>query len=60
METAKSIVSTLIAHVEQMTTNAREYLEANPRARVPSDHINFPGKIDHVTVVAFQIRKPVA
>lgn len=38
----------------QTTNNSRTFMEENPSKPEPADHVAFPGKMDHATVVALQ------
>eukprot|EP01127_Copromyxa_protea_P002954 TRINITY_DN12865_c0_g1_i1.p1 TRINITY_DN12865_c0_g1~~TRINITY_DN12865_c0_g1_i1.p1 ORF type:complete len:1760 (-),score=273.24 TRINITY_DN12865_c0_g1_i1:1-5280(-) len=50
------IVSRLIQHAVQLTSNSRDYMEKNPTLNEPMDYTKFPGKMDHTTALVF---KPV-
>lgn len=52
---ARSIMRSVINHCIRQTRSAREYLEQNAAQRLPSDHQQFPGSMDHLTCLAFQV-----
>lgn len=48
-----SITDRLINHCLEVTRKAREFMESNPNKKQPTDYIEFPGKMDHTTLVTF-------
>eukprot|EP01095_Lingulamoeba_sp_RSL-Kostka_P008405 TRINITY_DN2803_c0_g1_i1.p1 TRINITY_DN2803_c0_g1~~TRINITY_DN2803_c0_g1_i1.p1 ORF type:complete len:231 (-),score=75.74 TRINITY_DN2803_c0_g1_i1:87-779(-) len=49
--------SHLVKHVVQLTENSRTFMKNNPNKRLPKDYDNYPGKLDHTTIVAFCCKK---
>ncbi|KAH3759086.1 cyclophilin B [Pelomyxa schiedti] len=49
------MVNVAVEHAIATTTPAREYMEANPGLKQPTDYKKYPGKMDHTTAIAFQI-----
>lgn len=52
--TAASIVSACVQNAIQTTAPSRNWMEADPRNNEPADHVAYPGKMDHTTIVALQ------
>lgn len=53
--TAKSVSTALIDYVLQTTAPSRNFMEANPDKPEPSDHVEYPGKMDHTSCIAFHV-----
>ena len=53
--TPKQVVETLLQYSYDVTKNGREFMEANPKIKQPSDYKLYPGKMDHATCVAVQV-----
>jgi len=53
--TVKKIVSRLLSYVKRTTKSTRQWMEMNPTQKQPNDFVTFPGKMDHATVLAFEI-----
>jgi len=49
------LVNKLIEHCQIVTEKAREFMENHPNQRQQEDYEQFPGKMDHATVVALRI-----
>lgn len=47
------IVYALSEHALTVTHTSRQWLEQNDNRRLPQNYVEFPGKMDHSTVVAF-------
>ena len=52
---ARSIMRSIVNHSIRQTRSAREYLEQNTTQRLPTDYTQYPGALDHLTCLAFQI-----
>lgn len=52
----EQICDKIIQHTLANTKAAREFMEANPMANQPVDSLQFPGKLDHATVLVLQVR----
>lgn len=50
-----SITDRIIRHCLESTKKARDFMESNPNKKQPTDYIEFPGKMDHTTVVTFVV-----
>jgi hypothetical protein len=53
--TPKQVVDTLTGYSQKVTRAGREFMEANPRAKQPSDYKAYPGKMDHCTCLAVPV-----
>jgi serine/threonine protein phosphatase PrpC len=53
--TAKSVSNALVDFVTHTTSPSRDFMEAYPDKQEPSDHVAYPGKMDHTTCIAFTI-----
>jgi serine/threonine protein phosphatase PrpC/uncharacterized FlaG/YvyC family protein len=45
----------LIQHCFKITHKVRDYMEKNPTKAEPSDHSEYPGKMDHTTCIAYRV-----
>ncbi|KAH3766905.1 1-phosphatidylinositol 4,5-bisphosphate phosphodiesterase delta-4 [Pelomyxa schiedti] len=43
------IVNSLLEHCVATTQSSREFVEENPKQKLPSDYTMYPGKLDHTT-----------
>ncbi|PRP80887.1 protein phosphatase 2C-related protein [Planoprotostelium fungivorum] len=50
-----SITTRIIQFCLSMTGNGREWMEQNPREKLPNDYIKYPGKMDHATCVTMKV-----
>jgi len=55
--TALSIVEKLTNHSLSLTSKSREFMVNNPSKRLPDDSIEYPGKMDHATCLAFVVSR---
>eukprot|EP01119_Soliformovum_irregulare_P010580 TRINITY_DN2613_c0_g1_i1.p1 TRINITY_DN2613_c0_g1~~TRINITY_DN2613_c0_g1_i1.p1 ORF type:complete len:725 (+),score=162.52 TRINITY_DN2613_c0_g1_i1:188-2362(+) len=53
--TPSSIVGKLVEHCLMVTKASRDWMESNPTKKLPKDYLKFPGKMDHSTIVAFEV-----
>lgn len=53
--TCSSIVNKLTNNCLTMTKASRDFMENNPQKKLPKDFKQYPGKMDHSTVIAFKI-----
>ena len=53
--TPEIIADKLIEEVERVIEPSRKWMEENPGRRLPEDKSLYPGKMDHVTIVAFRV-----
>ena len=51
----EKIVEKLLQYCVDTTKSSREWSEANPNSKLPKDYVQFPGKMDHATVIACKI-----
>eukprot|EP01122_Echinamoeba_exundans_P009097 TRINITY_DN3138_c0_g1_i1.p1 TRINITY_DN3138_c0_g1~~TRINITY_DN3138_c0_g1_i1.p1 ORF type:complete len:1118 (+),score=161.61 TRINITY_DN3138_c0_g1_i1:1174-4527(+) len=51
-ESVGNLVSAVIRNSVDVTLASRSFMESNPDKPEPEDHSEFPGKMDHTTVVA--------
>jgi len=52
-----SITSRIMKHCLAVTGKGREWMEQNPRERLPEDYVAYPGKMDHATAVVLRVAK---
>jgi len=52
-----SITTRIIQFCLSMTGNGREWMEQNPRDKLPNDYVKYPGKMDHATCVTMKVGK---
>jgi hypothetical protein len=45
----------ILSHCTECTKNQREFMSSNPSTRIPSNRENFPGFLDHATVILFRV-----
>jgi len=53
----ESIVQRIMKHCLAVTAKGREWMEQNPKERLPSDYAEYPGKMDHATAVVISVTK---
>jgi len=53
--TAKSVSTSLVNHAMNTTSPGRTFMETYPEKPEPSDHVSYPGKMDHTTCISFAI-----
>jgi len=49
------VTGRIIKHCLSVTSKSREWMEQNPKERLPNDYKTFPGKMDHATCVTIRI-----
>eukprot|EP01116_Phalansterium_solitarium_P012268 TRINITY_DN2840_c0_g1_i5.p1 TRINITY_DN2840_c0_g1~~TRINITY_DN2840_c0_g1_i5.p1 ORF type:complete len:427 (+),score=72.58 TRINITY_DN2840_c0_g1_i5:493-1773(+) len=54
-----ALVNRIVRHCLSITGAGREWMEQNPVAKLPSDYVKYPGKMDHATVAVLRVA-PVA
>jgi len=52
----EQFVEKLVSHTVSITQKSREWMETQDKP-LPSDQIQYPGKMDHATVICFQVGK---
>lgn len=52
---AKTVTNALIDYAMTTTSPSRTFMEANPDKPEPTDHVAYPGKMDHVSCLAFAV-----
>lgn len=52
---AKTLTEVLLNHSVNITRTSREFMEKNPKARLPHDFKTYPGKLDHATCVCLSV-----
>lgn len=52
---APDVVSNLLDHAKKITHESRSFMEREGRPQ-PNDLTKYPGKMDHATVLCFQIK----
>jgi len=50
-----SIVGRIMKHCLSVTGRGREWMEQNPKEKLPNDYVQYPGKMDHATAVVLRI-----
>jgi len=53
----KEVSQNMINHCVNITSASREFLVENPNSILTNDYVNYPGKMDHATVVSHKIGK---
>jgi serine/threonine protein phosphatase PrpC len=51
---AASITDVCVQHAIKTTEPSRSWMEADPRNVEPDDHVAFPGKMDHTSIISLQ------
>ena len=51
----QSVSQHLVNYCYQLTEKSRKFMLNNPNQRIPSDFTVYPGKVDHCSIVAFQV-----
>jgi len=54
--TPEEVANRLLEHCKQVTKRSRKWMVENPTKRLPLDHSNFPGKMDHSSCIAILAR----
>jgi hypothetical protein len=49
------ITSKIMHHCIAVTGRGREWMEQNPKEKLPNDYVKYPGKMDHATVVVLRV-----
>jgi len=49
------ITNKIMHHCLSVTGRGREWMEQNPKEKLPNDYVQYPGKMDHATVVTIKI-----
>jgi len=52
-----AITARIMKHCLSVTGKGREWMEQNPREKLPSDYVEYPGKMDHATAVVLRVSK---
>eukprot|EP01118_Nematostelium_gracile_P017645 TRINITY_DN7609_c0_g1_i2.p1 TRINITY_DN7609_c0_g1~~TRINITY_DN7609_c0_g1_i2.p1 ORF type:complete len:438 (-),score=113.86 TRINITY_DN7609_c0_g1_i2:4-1317(-) len=52
-----SVTSRIMKHCFSVTASGREWMEQNPKNKLPFDYVNYPGKMDHATCVVLRVGK---
>jgi hypothetical protein len=50
-----AITSKLIKHCLEITGKSRQWMEQNPRDKLPNDYVQYPGKMDHTTCLTIRV-----
>jgi hypothetical protein len=51
----KTIIDVLLQHSVNITKTSREFMEQNPKSKLPPDFKMYPGKLDHATCVCLSV-----
>lgn len=51
----QAICSAITDHCFKLTENTRQFMIQNPNCRLPKDYTLYPGKVDHTTVLCYQV-----
>jgi hypothetical protein len=49
------ITNKIMHHCLTVTGRGREWMEQNPKEKLPNDYVTYPGKMDHATTVCLKI-----
>mmetsp|Transcript_25870 Transcript_25870/g.36385 ORF Transcript_25870/g.36385 Transcript_25870/m.36385 type:complete len:506 (+) Transcript_25870:477-1994(+) len=52
-----NITTRIMKHCLNVTARGREWMEQNPKEKLPSDYAAYPGKMDHATCVTIKVGK---
>jgi len=52
-----AITSRIMKHCLAVTSKGREWMEQNPKEKLPNDYVEYPGKMDHATAVVIRVAK---
>jgi len=52
-----NITSRIMKHCLGVTASGREWMEQNPKDKLPLDYVAYPGKMDHATCVVIKVGK---
>jgi len=55
MYSPSNITTRLIKHCMEITGKSRQWMEQNPKDKLPNDYVEYPGKMDHTTCVAIKV-----
>lgn len=50
-----NVTNRIMKHCLAVTGKGREWMEQNPKEKLPMDYNSFPGKMDHATCVVFKV-----
>jgi len=51
----EAVTSRILRYCLQTTSLGREWMEQNPKSKLPMDYIKYPGKMDHTTCVVIRV-----
>jgi len=52
-----NITTRIMKHCLAVTASGREWMEQNPKDKLPLDYVAYPGKMDHASCVAIKVGK---
>lgn len=52
-----NITARIMKHCLNVTAKGREWMEQNPREKLPDNYVLYPGKMDHATAVVIRVAK---
>eukprot|EP01117_Protostelium_nocturnum_P002159 TRINITY_DN127_c0_g2_i1.p1 TRINITY_DN127_c0_g2~~TRINITY_DN127_c0_g2_i1.p1 ORF type:complete len:413 (-),score=116.71 TRINITY_DN127_c0_g2_i1:37-1275(-) len=55
--TPHEVAKTLTDYCYQLTQSSRDWMAENPKGQMPKDYVALPGKMDHTTVLVFEVRR---
>eukprot|EP00026_Physarum_polycephalum_P005905 Phypoly_transcript_05944.p1 GENE.Phypoly_transcript_05944~~Phypoly_transcript_05944.p1 ORF type:complete len:576 (+),score=97.47 Phypoly_transcript_05944:116-1843(+) len=50
-----TVIDVLLKHCVNITKTSREFMEQNPKSKLPPDFKQYPGKLDHATCVCLTV-----
>jgi hypothetical protein len=50
-----NVTSRIMKHCLGVTASGREWMEQNPKDKLPLDYVAYPGKMDHATCVVIKV-----
>jgi len=50
-----SVTNRIMKHCLTVTGRGREWMEQNPKEKLPPDYVTYPGKMDHATCVTIKV-----
>lgn len=50
-----SLTHSILTHCTNVTASSRQYLRDHPTKYLVTDHVQYPGKLDHATCLVYQV-----
>jgi predicted hydrocarbon binding protein len=56
----RDLTAKAVTYCRDLTAKSREFMEQNPGLPLPRDYKEYPGKLDHTTILSFRLSPPGA